>query len=192
MDAARRAGVEPVDVIVAGEDVEPPLLADVSTLPHAARVIAVFRRDDLPGGGVDGVGLALWHVSDPGNVGTLVRTVDGLGASFVALSRGCADPLGAKAVRASAGAVFRVPCGRFEDAPRPWIGLVPEGGQPLESTEVGARGSFVLGAEREGVPRAVLERCDATASILLGANAESLNVAVAGAIALYEWRRRPQ
>ena len=69
---------------------------------------------------------------------------------------------------------------------------MPRGGQPLESTEVGARGSFVLGAEREGVPRAVLERCDATASILLGANAESLNVAVAGAIALYEWRRRPQ
>jgi TrmH family RNA methyltransferase len=192
VDAARRAGVEPVDVIVAGEHVEPRLLAEVSTLPHPARVIAVFRREDLPSGGLDGVGLALWHVADPGNVGTLVRTVDGLGASFVALSQGCADPLGPKAVRASAGAVFRVPLGRFEDAPRPWIALVPEGGQPLERTDVGASGSFALGAEREGLPPAVLERCDAAASIGLAADAESLNVAVAGAIALYEWRRRPR
>jgi tRNA G18 (ribose-2'-O)-methylase SpoU len=49
---------------------------------------------------------------------------------------------------------------------------------------------FVLGAEREGLPREVVEGCDAVASIQLAEHAESLNVAAAGAIALYEWSRR--
>jgi TrmH family RNA methyltransferase len=187
VDAARAAGVDPVEALVAGENVEPRLLAEVSTLGHPPRVIGIFRRADLTDREPPPEGLALWRVGDPGNVGTLIRTADSLGPAFVALSDGCADPTGPKAVRASMGALFRVPLIGFDDAPRPWIGLVPRGGDDL----AGADGAtFVLGAEREGIPDDVLARCDALATIPLAAGAESLNVAAAGAIALYERARR--
>jgi RNA methyltransferase, TrmH family len=201
--AALEAGIEPVETLVDGErpplvakleaeEVEPRLLAEVSALGHPPRVVAVFRRADLPrleGPAAPPVGVALWHVGDPGNVGTLLRTADGLGPAFLALSAGSADLTGPKALRASAGAVFRVPTGRFEDAPRPWIALVPGSAAPLSALDLGARTTFVLGAEREGLPRQVVSQADGAASIPLAPRAESLNVAVAGAIALYEWRR---
>jgi RNA methyltransferase, TrmH family len=186
IDAARTAGVEPVELLVAGENVEASLLAEVSNLGHPARVIGIFRRADLPSGHVPAFGVALWRVADPGNVGTLIRTADALGPAFVALSGGCADPTGPKAVRASMGAVFRVPVIAFDDAPRPWVALVTRGGEPLVPIE---RGTFVLGAEREGLPDDVLVRCDARVTIAVAENAESLNVAAAGAIALYERRK---
>lgn len=189
VEAGRAAGAEPVDALVAGEDVEPSLLADVSRLGHPPRVIAVFRRADLPQAGEAEAGLALWHVSDPGNVGTLIRTGDAFGAA-VFLSEGCADPTGPKALRASMGAIFRVPLGRFDDAPGRRIALVPRGGRPLSEVDLGGQITFVLGAEREGLPGAVVATCDDAASIPLAASAESLNVATAGAMALYERMRR--
>ena len=88
VDAAVDAGVEPVELLVAAETVEPALLAAVSSLPHPPRVIGVFRRDDLPCG-TRGRTLALWRVVDPGNVGTLIRAADAFGAGL-ALSAGCA------------------------------------------------------------------------------------------------------
>jgi TrmH family RNA methyltransferase len=153
-------------------------------------VIAVFRRADLPRGVDPPVGLALWHVGDPGNVGTLVRTAGALGPAFVALSPGCADPTSPKALRASMGAVFRVPQASFDEAPGPRIGLVPHGGRPLAGLDLGGRATFVLGAERDGLPEDVAASCDELVSIPLAEGAESLNVAVAGAIALYELSRR--
>ena len=93
VDAALEAGLEPVDLLVAGETVAPELLAQVSTLPHPARAIAVFRREDLPTFEQRSAALALWRVGDPGNVGTLIRAADAFGAS-VELSPGCADPTG--------------------------------------------------------------------------------------------------
>lgn len=205
VEAALAAGLEPVELLVdaerpseltdlaRAEPVEPRLLADVSTLAHPPRVLAVFRRADLPrleAAAAPHVGLTLWHVGDPGNVGTLLRAADGLGPAFVALSAGCADPTGTKALRASAGAVFRVPLGRFDDAPGPRIALVARGGTPLAELELGDRASFVLGAEREGLPADLVAACDAVATIPLAPGAESLNVAMTGAVALYEWRRR--
>jgi len=189
--AAHAAGVEPVDVLVAGESVDPELLAAVSTLAHPPRVIGVFRRVDLPAYETRPVGLALWHVGDPGNVGTLVRSADAFGAS-VALSAGCADPTGPKALRGSAGAIFRVPLGRFDEVTGRRVGLVAHGGEPLAKLELGEGTVFVLGAEREGLPDDVVASCDAVASISLAGGAESLNVAIAGSLALYEWRRRGQ
>jgi TrmH family RNA methyltransferase len=186
--AADDAGVEPVELLVAGEDIEPPLLAALSTLAHPPRVVGVYRRDALPRGTLP-LTLALWRVGDPGNVGTLLRTADGFGAG-VALSPGCADPTGPKALRASAGAIFRVPLARFDEAPRPWIGLASHGGEPLNELELAVPLTFVLGAEREGLPADVLARCDARATIAVAAKTESLNVAAAGAVALYEARRR--
>jgi TrmH family RNA methyltransferase len=191
LEAAQAAGVEPVDVLRAGVDVEPDLLAEVSTLGHPPRVVAVFRRSDLPRATPQGrPALGLWHVGDPGNVGTLVRAADALGPAYVALSEGCADPTGPKALRASAGAVFRVPLVSFDDAPRPWVGLVAHGGTPLSELELAQAPTLVLGAERAGLPGEVVERCDELATIPQTAAAESLNVAMAGAIGLYELTRR--
>jgi RNA methyltransferase, TrmH family len=203
--AALEAGVEPIELLVdaerppllertvEAEEVESRLLAEVSSLAHPARVIAVFRRADLPQLDVlhpPRVGIALWHVVDPGNVGTILRASDGLGRAFVALSPGCGDPTGAKALRASAGAVFRVPMGTFDAAPRPRAALVTRGGTPLPELELPEQVTFVLGAEREGLPDDVAEDCELRATIPLEPAAESLNVAVTAAIALYEWRRR--
>jgi RNA methyltransferase, TrmH family len=179
-----------LDRLPAAEEVESRLLAGISSLAHPPRVIALFRAADLSRVLETPAGLALWHVSDPGNVGTLVRTADALGPAFVALSEGCADPTSPKALRASMGALFRVPVGRFDEAPRPWVGLVPRGGTAVPELELGERVTFVLGAERDGLPPEVARSCDTLASIPLAEAAESLNVAAAGAIALYERRRR--
>ena len=150
-------------------------------------MIGVFGRDALPRG-VEPVSLSLWRVADPGNLGTILRAADAFGAS-VALSPGCADPTGPKALRASAGAIFRVPLAGFDEPSGKRIALVSHGGPPLALLESGVPVTYVLGAEREGLPDEVVAACDETATIPLAEGAESLNVAVAGAIALYEHRR---
>jgi TrmH family RNA methyltransferase len=188
VEAARAAGVEPVELLVAGENVDATQLAAVSSLGYPPRVIGVFRRGALQQTVTRRTpGLALWRVGDPGNLGTLIRSADALGGAFVALSDGCADPTGPKAARASMGALFRVPLIPFEDSQRPWIALVPRGGGELAPIE---SGSYVLGSEREGLPDDVVARCDGRTTIPIAAGAESLNVAMAGTIALYEASRR--
>jgi TrmH family RNA methyltransferase len=187
VQAADDAGIEPVELLRAGEDVEPELLAKVSTMGHPPRVMGVYRRAALPRG-VDPVSLALWHVADPGNIGTILRTADAFGAS-VALSPGCADVTGPKALRASAGAVFRVPLAGFDEPSGTRVALVSHRGRPLAELDPGVPVTYVLGAERQGLPDDVVAACDELATVPLAPGAESLNVAVAGAIALYEHRR---
>ena len=87
------------------------------------------------------------------------------------------------------GAVFRVPTGSFEEAPGRRIALVAQGGEPLHEAELSDPVTFVLGAEREGLPESIASQCEARVSIPLEPGAESLNVAVAAALALYERRR---
>jgi TrmH family RNA methyltransferase len=198
--AALAAGLEPVEALVdAGRPalsdrlpdatlVEPKLLSELSTLPHPPRTIAVFRRDDLPSGTDRPVGLALWRVRDPGNLGTLLRAADALGPAFVALSEGCADPTGPKALRAAMGATFRVPLARFDQAAGPRIALTMDAPTLLWDADLPDRAVFVLGSEREGLP--VDFAADLEVSIPMSPAAESLNVAMAGTVALYEWRRR--
>jgi TrmH family RNA methyltransferase len=159
----------------------------VSALAHPPRVMAVFRRDDLPRGTRPAT-LALWQVGDPGNVGTLLRAADAFGAG-VALSEGCADPTGPKAVRASMGSIFGVPLSRFDEPTGMRVALVPTGGIALPELQLEGDAVLVLGAEREGLPAEVLERCEARASIPQPGGGDSLNVAMAGAIALYELAR---
>jgi RNA methyltransferase, TrmH family len=195
-DLVAAATAEPVELLVADENVEQRLLAEVSTAPHPPRVIGVYRRSDLPAPGPRPAVLALWRVSDPGNVGTLIRAADGFGAA-VALSDGCADPTGPKALRASAGAIWRVPLQPFpgpSDASvashkvpfaRKRVALA-RGGAPLGEADLTGEVTFLLGAEREGLPVSIERDFEAWIPI----EAESLNVAVAGSIALYEWRRQ--
>ena len=183
-DAVAAATAEPVDILVAGRDVEPRLLAEVVTAAHPPRVVAIYRRDDLPGPEEREVALALWQVADPGNLGTLIRTADAFGAA-VQLSAGCADPTGPKALRASAGSIWRVPLGPFEPAGLR-VALDAHEGVPLAELDLSGRVTFLLGAERSGLSPSVGR--DVTARIPIE-GAESLNVAAAGAIALYEHRR---
>jgi RNA methyltransferase, TrmH family len=187
-DLVEAATAEPVELLRAGEDVEPRLLAEVSTAAHPPRVIAVYTRDSLPAWETRPVTLALWRVADPGNLGTLVRTADAFGAR-VALSEACADPTSPKALRASAGSIWRVPIGVDEvsQASRR-VALTAHGGTPLADVDLrGDDVTILLGAEREGLPDEVERDVDAWIPI---DGAESLNVAAAGAIALYEWRRQ--
>jgi RNA methyltransferase, TrmH family len=131
--------------------------------------------------------LALWKVSDPGNVGTLLRTADAYAAG-VSLSPECADPTGPRALRASAGAIFRVPLCAWDDAPGSKVALVAHDGDALANVPLEPPLTFLLGSEREGL--ADLVAGSRRASIPTPGEAESLNVAAAGAIALYElWRR---
>lgn len=203
--AGMEAGLEPEELLVDAarptlEERVPratfiasELMGELSELAHPARAIAVFRRAGLPRldpTQLAAAGLALWRVSDPGNVGGLLRSADALGSGYVCLSAGCADPTGAKALRASMGAVFRVPLGEFEQAPGRRVGLVAHGGVPLAEVDLSGPVCFVLGAEREGLPDDVAAGCDELATIPLAGRAESLNVGIAGALALYERRRR--
>lgn len=185
-DAVAAAAAEPVDLLRAGEDVEPKLLAGVATTPHPPRVIGVYRRSDLPKWEEREATLALWRLADPGNLGTLIRTADAFGAA-VALSDGCADATSPKALRASAGSIWRVPLGSWDDLGGTRVALVAHGGEPLGSLDLSGRVAFLLGAERDGLPAEVDRDRDAWIPI---EGAESLNVAVSGAIALYERARQ--
>jgi TrmH family RNA methyltransferase len=185
--AARAGGHEELNLLVAGETVEPALLAGVSTLGHPPRVIGVFRkRDRVPL--EHGATLMLWRVADPVNVGVLARSAGAFGAGL-GLSRGCADPYAPKALRASMGSSLTVPLVEFGTAPGS-VALVAHGGHPFDELDLGVYTTFVLGAEREGLPDEVVERCDVAATIRTPGRAESLNVAMAGTIALYEASRR--
>jgi TrmH family RNA methyltransferase len=185
------ATASPVELLRVGEHVEPRLLAEVATAAHPPRVLALYLRGDLPGWEERDATLALWRLADPGNVGTLIRTADAFGAA-VALSDGCADPTSPKAIRASAGSIWRVPLGAWDPSNRLLQGtrrvaLTAHGGEDLAEVDLSGRVAFLLGAEREGLPEEVLRDVDVTIPIQ---GAESLNVAATGAIALYELGRR--
>ena len=143
-------------------------------------MIGIFRRRELSGRGE--TNLALWRVTDPGNVGTLVRSADAFGAG-VMLSEGCADPFGPKALRAAMGSTFRVPFAAFE-LPAGSVAFVAHGGTQLAEIDLERHPTFVLGSEREGLPGDVLAQCELRATIPI--RSESLNVAMAGTILLYE------
>lgn len=181
-------------MLVAGDNVEPALLAEVSTLAHPPRVLGVFRRPERAAEAAPPT-LALWKVSDPGNVGTLLRTADAFGAALL-LSDGCADPFGPKALRAAMGSTFRVPLLNFQVLTGS-VALVADGGEPIHDLDLERYPNFVLGSEREGLPEDIRERCDVAATIPTRAGVDSLNVATAGAVALFAYaqsrqsRRRP-
>jgi TrmH family RNA methyltransferase len=195
--AAEGSGLE-------GIPVAPHVLAGVSQLGSGTRALGVYgqRWARAPAGPLC---LALWGVNDPGNVGTALRSALAFGASGVALGPGSADPYGPKAVRASMGALFSVPVARVRgpgELPGRRIALVAGVGRPLDEisgTEPFlARGdarkgsvpglSLVVGAEREGLPEAVVAACDDVAHIPIGS--DSLNAAMAATVALYEVARR--
>ncbi len=179
---ARLARGGPVQVV------SDPLMAELGTLGHPARVISVYRIDSLPPRAGGDLGVHLHRVIDPGNVGTVVRAAGALGPAFVSLSPGCSDPLSGKGVRASMGAVFRVP---IEHAPLPpegvrRVALVPTADRSIWELDLRQPTVFVVGAERHGLPDEVVATCEETASIPQAEGSESLNAAAAATVALYE------
>jgi RNA methyltransferase, TrmH family len=189
VEAGLAAGVEPRFLLTAagagldGEEVEPELLAAVSSLGSGTRAIAVWplRLASEPVAPC----VYLHGVGDPGNVGAVVRTAHALLGGSVVLGPGCADPFSPKAVRASMGSVFSQPIVRagVGETPAPRAALLAHGGAGLEALDDAA--TLCLGAEREGLPPDVLAECTTTATVPLRPGAaESLNVAAAAAIAI--------
>jgi TrmH family RNA methyltransferase len=188
VEAGLAAGAEPRFLLtaagsgLAGEEVDAELLAEVSTLGSGTRAIAVWpQRWAEPGGSPC---LYLHGVGDPGNVGTIVRTVHALLDGTVVLGPGCADPFSPKAVRASMGSIFGQPVVRAEvgETPAPRAALVAHGGEG--PVALAGAATLCLGAEREGLPDEVLAECETTVTIpLRSGGAESLNVAAVAAIA---------
>ncbi|HEX8052670.1 MAG TPA: RNA methyltransferase [Thermoleophilaceae bacterium] len=195
--AARDAGWEPEMLLVSGEDVEPKLLDAVSALGSGTRVIGVYpQRWAEPGGEL---AVYLHGVRDPGNVGTVMRSAHALADGPVVLGPGCADPWSPKAVRASMGSVFARPPARAEpEAARAvfaerggaTIALQARTGAPLDEVPSGSPELLCLGGERDGLPPAVVEAADAVAHLpVRGDGPDSLNVAMAATVALYERNR---
>jgi TrmH family RNA methyltransferase len=187
--AARRAGAEPVQLLSAagerlgGDEVAPELLARFSLLGSGSRAIGVWRQRWAEG--IASPCTYLHGVSDPGNVGAVIRTAHALVGGTVVVGPDCADPYGPRAVRASMGAIFSQALVRatVEETPRPRAAMVAHGGEGIE--RLGASATLCLGAEREGLPDEVLAACEVTVTIPLREGAESLNVAAAAAIALH-------
>jgi TrmH family RNA methyltransferase len=181
VDAAARANWPTAFVLRAGEDVEAELLGAASTLGSGSRVIGVYeRRWAEPGGDVS---VWLHAVRDPGNVGTIIRSVHALADGPVILGPGCADPFSPQAVRASMGSLFARPPARAElaELTATKLALSSHGQKTLREVDFVAPVVLCLGAERAGLP-AELE----AGSVRIPVRTESLNVAMAATVALYE------
>jgi RNA methyltransferase, TrmH family len=170
-------------ILRSGVDVEPDLLDAVSTLGSGTRAIAVYKqRWAQPEGDL----LVYLHgVEDPGNVGTIIRSAHALADATVVLGPGCADPYSPKAVRASMGSVLERPPARatIDELDGAKVGLDPTAERELRDLAVTKPLVLVLGSERGALPEGL-----ETARIPV--HADSLNVAMAATVALYEVANR--
>jgi TrmH family RNA methyltransferase len=172
-------GPNPVFVLRAGTDVDPDLLDSVSTLGSGTRVIGVYEQHWAePEGDV----LVYLHgVEDPGNVGTIIRSAHALADATVVLGPGCADPYSPKAVRASMGSIFtRAPArATLDQLDGQKVALDANAELELREVELTTPVVLVMGSERGALPEGV----DA---VRIPVHADSLNVAMAATVALYE------
>jgi RNA methyltransferase, TrmH family len=176
-------GPDPEFVLTAGTDVEPELLDAVSTLGSGTRVIGVYRqRWAKPEGDV----LVYLHgVEDPGNVGTIIRSAHALADATVVLGPGTADPYSPKAVRASMGSIFARPPARspLDDLDGHKVALDVTAERQLRDLDVTKPLVLVLGSERGALPSGV-------EGVRIPVRGDSLNVAMAATVALYEVANR--
>lgn len=184
-EALRRMGAE---VFMATSKVMNQL-ADTKTPQDILAVVSLPRIRPL-GSRV----LVLDRVSDPGNAGTLIRTAAWFGCSDVVFTSGSVDPYSPKIVRSSVASLFGVGIHQPEDAvnwlqgiPHTIVAAVAQGGDLPSSIDVTPPFALVLGSEAHGIDARILNLVHKTTTIKQASNVESLNVAVAGAILLYEW-----
>ena len=171
-------------ILRSGIDVEPELLDEVSTLGSGTRVIGVYRQQWAEPRGA--VLVYLHGVEDPGNVGTIIRSAHALTDATVVLGPGCADPYSPKAVRASMGSIFARPpaSATLDTLDGQIVALDVTAERDLRDVSVTGPVVLVLGSERgelpEGPAMADAER------VRIPIHADSLNVAMAATVALYE------
>ncbi len=148
-----------------------------------------------PGDGSVALHLVLVGVSDPGNLGTLLRTAEAVGAASVVLTEGSVDPWAPKVVRASAGSVLRVPVTTeaaadvLADLGRRGVtrlGTQGAGGEAPQDLDLTGPVALVLGSEAHGLPVEVEGSIDRWVTLPMAGEVESLNVAVAGSVLAFE------
>ena len=185
--------------------VDAEVMSRISGLGSGTRVISVFAFVDrrlpsrAPAARAGGPFLFISGAGDPGNVGTLVRAAAAFGAAGVILGPQTADPFSPKALRATMGAIFQVPLylGVAPDELVSWaerqnlaiISADAHRGKPVSEADL--TGAFVLtvGAEREGAPEQLLT-AGQIVTIPQAAEVESINLAMAGSVILYEAQRQ--
>jgi TrmH family RNA methyltransferase len=190
------------DVMAAGGEViatTPDILSKITGKQNAQAVAGVFDEWDTALARLDRSAAPIWLVAqalrDPGNLGTMLRTADAVGAGGLLLIDDCADPFSAEAVRASMGAVFTVGLAqaRWDD----FIGWLRAGeGQlvaaslrdavPYRGAPYAAPCFILVGNESQGLPEDYELACDLRVTMPMKGRADSLNAAVAGAVLAYE------
>lgn len=180
------------------------VLASAAATVTPNGVAAIARRptrllDQLTAPTV-GMVVVLVGVSDPGNAGTLVRSAAAAGARAVVFCGGGVDPYSPKTVRSSAGAVFRLPVVEHDDASEVLdrfgaagftrLGTVARGGEDHDVVNLCGATALVLGNEAHGLPDALGGQLDSMVTIAMTDATESLNVAMAGTIVVFEMARQ--
>ncbi len=183
------------EVIEMDEDI----LAKVTGKDNPQAVAGVFAEFDTRLAGIDRHAAPIWLVAqalrDPGNLGTMLRTGDAVGAGGLILIDDCADPFSVEAVRASMGAVFTQRIGTARrDEFVPWLRGGP--GQLVAASlrdptdyrqaAYAAPCFLLIGNESQGLPETYEAECDLRVTIPMRGRADSLNAAVAGAVLAYE------
>jgi len=177
------------------------VLRSVTDTVTPQQVLFTCRLPDtaLPNKLEKGRYLVLDGVQDPGNLGTVWRTADALGAAGLLLTGPCADPFGPKTVRATMGACFRLPVWRGE---RQGVAeVLKTSGIALYATALRedtedvrqadlSRAAVVIGSEGRGISEEMLSLCEKTLKIPMEGRCESLNAAVAAAVVLWEGYRK--
>ena len=177
------------------------VLGQISKRDNPQTVIGAYKQqlaslDDLEGETI----VALEGVRDPGNLGTILRTADAIGAGGVVLLGESCDPFSVEAVRASMGSLFAVKLARasFDELLRfsqargaTMIGLSLKGAALEAEHPAPARAIVLMGNEQSGLPGEMEAACDLLVKLPMRGRADSLNLAVATAVMLYDlWRRR--
>lgn len=190
-------------------EVQPGVLARACDTVTPQPVAATVRQVDVSlaelARGQKGFIAVLAGVSDPGNAGSLVRSAAAAGAGGVVTCCGSVDVYNPKTVRASAGAIFRIPVAAPRSAEDPsgqdvvqqlrghgfrLVATAAAGGAAHTDTDLSGSVALVLGNEASGIPPALAHACDSVVSVPLQRGTESLGVAAAGAIIFFEAARQ--
>jgi TrmH family RNA methyltransferase len=183
------------------------ILHKISGKDNPQAVLGVYRQLDTRLDRIDRDSAPLWIVAqalrDPGNLGTILRTGDAVGAGGLILIDDCADPFSVEAVRASMGALFtqRIAAAPWEDfiawlraGPGQLVGTSLDAATDYQDARYQSPVFLLVGNESQGLPRAYEGACDLNVKIPMRGKADSLNAAVAAAVTAYEvinqWRRR--
>jgi len=199
------AELERAVIASGGEIIEtsPDILSKITGKSNAQAVAGVFEEFDTSLEALDRDSAPIWLVAqelrDPGNLGTMLRTGDAVGAGGLILIDDCADPFSVEAVRASMGAIFtqQVARARWEEF-LPWLRTAGHGGSgqlvaaslrdavPYRGAPYQAPCFILVGNESQGLPEAYEAACDLRVTMPMRGRADSLNAAIAGAVLAYE------